>query len=160
MKRKKKQEMAQRPRRTWIIVVLAGEHDPSPETDGRSISKVRRVPVGRKLTSIEVSESVFCKLFATTFHFRPVAGVGRGEEGYKHGSSATVSTGWSISLQDSKLRVFSVGGRGRDRIARSGNGWLTVPSARETLKGSPSNRACTELMADGQLGPAHFGREF
>lgn len=59
MKWKKKQETAQRPRRTRIMMVLTGEHDPSPETDGRIISKVRRVPVGRKLASIEVFDSVF-----------------------------------------------------------------------------------------------------
>lgn len=56
---------------TWIIMVLTGEQSPAPETDGRSISKVRRVPVGRKLTSMEVFERVFCTPFATARLLRP-----------------------------------------------------------------------------------------
>lgn len=53
--------------------VLTGEHDPSPEAEGRRSSNVRRVPVGRKLTSIEVLERVFCMPFATALLFRPLS---------------------------------------------------------------------------------------
>lgn len=43
---------------------------------GRIISKVKRVPVGRKLTSMEVLESVFCTPFAMARRFpRPSVGV-------------------------------------------------------------------------------------
>jgi hypothetical protein len=46
-------------------------HTPFLDIDGRSISKVKRVPVGRKLTSIDVLEIVFCIPLATALLLLP-----------------------------------------------------------------------------------------
>ena len=46
-------------------------HAPFLDIDGRSISNVKRVPVGRKLTSIDVLEMVFCIPLATALRLLP-----------------------------------------------------------------------------------------
>lgn len=71
MKWKKKQERAQSPKSTCIIRVLTEEQSPLPYTEGMIISNVKRVPVGRKLTSMEVFDIVFCTPFATARRFLP-----------------------------------------------------------------------------------------
>lgn len=69
-------------------MVFTAVHSPLPETDGSSISNVRRVPVGRKLTSIEVFESVFCIPFAIARLFRPPLGWSVQEEDGSFGGVA------------------------------------------------------------------------
>ena len=81
MKWKKKQDRQHSPSRMFIIRMLTEEHSPFRYMEGRTISKERRVPVGRKLTSMEVLESVLWTPFATARLLRPVSGAGRGEEG-------------------------------------------------------------------------------
>lgn len=65
--------------------MLTGEKYPLFDTDGSSISNVKRVPVGRKFTSIDVFEKVSCIPLATARLFR--RGSSRdGEEGFGVGS--------------------------------------------------------------------------
>lgn len=59
--------------------MLTGEQSPLFDTDGSNISNVKRVPVGRKFTSIDVLEKVFCIPLATARLFRP-GSCGDGEE--------------------------------------------------------------------------------
>lgn len=67
--------------------MLTELHSPLRYMEGSTISNVRSVPVGRKLTSMEVLESVFCTPFATARLFRPGSGANRGEEdGYGEAS--------------------------------------------------------------------------
>lgn len=53
------------------MTVVTWEHSPLLYTDGRTISNVRRVPVGRKLISIDVFDSVFCTPLAIIRLFLP-----------------------------------------------------------------------------------------
>lgn len=56
--------------------VCTSEHWPDLVMVGRIISNVRSVPVGRKLTSMEVFVSVFWTPFANARHFPPPSEAG------------------------------------------------------------------------------------
>lgn len=77
----RKQEAAQSARRALSMATLTAKQEPSQEAAGRSISKVRSVPVGRKLASMDVLERVLWTPLATARRFLPLP---RGEPWGEH----------------------------------------------------------------------------
>ncbi|KAF9677073.1 hypothetical protein SADUNF_Sadunf08G0069600 [Salix dunnii] len=64
-------ERERRPSKKCTVSVVTGVQTPFLGIDGRSISKVKRVPVGRNLADFDILEIVFCIPLATALLLLP-----------------------------------------------------------------------------------------